>query len=89
MEFLAGGSLNGVLEDDSVALSLQDQIGLMVGIATGLVHLHHEKIVHRVRYLAIHPHIPRVAHPRHMNRISLQETSCYLPLVLPRLPISV
>lgn len=53
MEFLAGGALTSVLEDPSILLTLQDQLGLMIGIATGLIHLHHEQIVHRVLRLLL------------------------------------
>ncbi len=47
IEYCAGGSLQTVLEDESVEISLNQKWQWMLGVAKGLAHLHSHNMVHR------------------------------------------
>lgn len=61
MEFLKGGSLDSVLrkkQRKGEYLSDEDKVRLACGIASGMVHLHAEKILHRDVRETVSQHAP-------------------------------
>jgi serine/threonine protein kinase len=47
MEYCPGGSLDKLLADKQVDLTVEDQLRFIKGIAAGMLHLHASNIVHR------------------------------------------